>query len=336
MKTLFALLLERCKRGQATQLVTVVAEMGSAPRHAGASMVVGEDGRLGGTIGGGVLEYSAVQSAQSLLATGQGGLRKYQLTRIGMVCGGNVDLLFTYIYPSEVNQSTLTVACDHSEKHKTGWLMLPYTGVEFGFYSREEGLFGLSPAFVPERRGEQYYPAGKTETPAGTCYIQKLMNSGRIYVFGGGHIAQALIPLLEQLNFRCTVTDDRAEYSTRELFPCAEEVHTLDYVNLADEITIQPQDCIVIITRGHKCDYEVLRFALRTSAYYIGVAGSRTKIATLTAAIKADGFNEHDIARITAPIGIKIKSETPAEIAVSIAAQLIEQRALYTSRSKIY
>lgn len=334
MRQMYETLLTRCASGKATMLVTVVADVGSAPRGAGASMIVGEDGRLMGTIGGGMLEYRATQTAQNDLSEGKGELKEYRLTKnesanLGMICGGDVDVLFTYIAPTENNKAALASAKNHLIHHKTGWLMLPFNGTEFGFYSEDDGLLGIDITLAPGRRELIDHTTSVIEMQDGKCYVQKLMNTSRVYVFGGGHLAQELVPLLTHLNFRCIVIDDRAEFSTKELFPDAEAIYTLEYSDLDGKFDVQLQDYIVVITRGHMGDFDVLKFALKTPAYYIGAVGSRSKIIAVNEKLKAIGFTDQDISRQTTPIGIDIKSETPAEIAVSIAAQLIEQRAEY-------
>ncbi len=333
MRKMFEILTERSQKNQSTMLVTVVADVGSAPRGAGASMIVGEEGRILGTIGGGMLEYRSTQEAQKDLAEGKGQLRQYRLTKqevagLGMVCGGNVDVLFTYIAPTDENKAVLTAARDHLIDHRTGWLLLPLDGSGLGFYSDKKGLLGLDVETAPGRTELIDHTTSIIETPSGKYYTQKLMNTSRAYIFGGGHLAQELVPLLDHLGFRCVVTDDRPEFSTKELFPNAEEVHTYNYSELDGKFEMQPQDYIVIVTRGHVGDYECEKFALKTPAYYIGAVGSRAKIAEVNKKLRADGFTDEDIGRITTPIGIDIKSETPAEIAVSIAAQLIERRAM--------
>jgi len=334
MKDIFEMMFERCENGKGTVLVTIVGNVGSAPRSSGASMIVGENGRIMGTIGGGMLEFRATEIARGCLETAKGEFRQYRLTKeetanLGMVCGGQVDILFTYVAPTEKNKSALKTAVELLSQFKTLWILLPFSGIELGFYNEDKGLFGIDIELNSSGKELIDHTSSVIETSIGKCYVQKLINSGRVYIFGGGHLAQELVPLLAHLGFRCVVIDDRAEYSTKELFPHAEEVHTMKYSDLDGMIDVQPQDYIVIITRGHLGDYEVEKFALKTNAYYIGAVGSRSKIAVVNAKLKADGFTDQDIARVTTPIGIDIKSETPAEIAVSIAAQLIERRAQY-------
>lgn len=329
MKELIAALQTEIASGRGAMLATIAGDQGSAPRGAGAMMAVGSAGRLQGTIGGGMLEFRVIQLAQQLIAEERGHFQQYRLTKdevagLGMVCGGDVDVLLTYIAANAANADVLAVMNNHLAKHLTGWLLLPCDGMHLGFLGRD-GFIGTQP---PAMKSDICaVENGILDAEGGSIYIQKLKNTSRVFVFGGGHLAQELVPLLAHLDFRCIVIDDRAEFSTQELFPDAEELHTLDYKQLDGQFDVQPQDYIVTVTRGHMGDFEVQEFALRTPARYIGVVGSRSKTAAVNAKLKADGFTDADIARVTTPIGIDIKSETPAEIAVSIAAQLIQFRA---------
>ena len=150
---------------------------------------------------------------------------------------------------------------------------------------------------------------------------------GKVYIFGGGHVARALVPALTAVDFRCVVLEDRPEFCRRELFPDAEEILLMDNAHVADFITITQEDWAVIMTRGHKADLLVQSQVMKTPARYIGVIGSRQKTAAITAKLREMGFSEADFRRVWAPIGLPIRSETPAEIAVSIATQMILERA---------
>ena len=332
MKNLVKILKERCEKGIPSMLVTIIAGSGSAPRGAGAVMAVGKEGRLAGTIGGGMLEFQATETAREYLKGGRTERIRYMLSKseaadLEMICGGDLDVLYTYLSPAPDVKEALEQMLFHLNAHIPGGLILPLEG-RIGFLGEEGKAAGLEA--VPEIPGEMEKP-GILKYDGEDYYVQMIKNTSKVYIFGGGHLSQELVPLLSHLGFRCIVTDDREEYSARELFPSAEEVHTLSYDNLDGKFDVQPQDYIIAVTRGHMGDFKVECFALKTPAYYIGVVGSRRKIAAVNQKLKEKGFTEEDIARITAPIGIPIKSETPAEIAVSIAAQLIEKRADHTS-----
>lgn len=155
----------------------------------------------------------------------------------------------------------------------------------------------------------------------------RLLPAGRVYIFGGGHVAQALVPALTAVEFRCVVLEDRAELCRPELFPGAEEVLHIDNSRVADFVELTKEDWVAIMTRGHKDDLLIQSQVMKTPARYIGVIGSRQKTAAVTAKLREMGFSDADFERVWAPIGLPIRSETPAEIAVSIAAQLILERA---------
>jgi len=155
----------------------------------------------------------------------------------------------------------------------------------------------------------------------------RLLPPGRVYIFGGGHVAQALVPALAAVEFRCVVLEDREDFCRPELFPGVEETRLIQNDDPAAYQNITADDYVAVMTRGHKDDLTVQAQALKTPARYIGVIGSRRKTAAVFAKLREMGYTDADLARITTPIGLDIKAETPAEIAVSIAAQLIMLRA---------
>ncbi|NLO96640.1 MAG: XdhC/CoxF family protein, partial [Peptococcaceae bacterium] len=160
-----------------------------------------------------------------------------------------------------------------------------------------------------------------------TYYCELLVRAGRVYICGGGHVAQELVPVLARVNFRCVVLDDRPDFVRPELFPGVEETHLVDFARLNEYVTITEDDYVCFMTRGHANDRLAQAQALKTPACYIGVIGSAKKMAGVFAALRKEGFTDEDFKRITTPIGLDISAETPAEIAVSIAAQLIKKRA---------
>lgn len=335
MKKLIDIMLKRIELGEGSVLVTIVQNEGSAPRTVGAAMLVGQEGYIAGTIGGGMLEYKATEQAQADLETQMSTLRQYRLTKeevagLGMVCGGDVDVLFKVILPTEKNKQVIGQVQNCLNHYEKGWLALALEGESFGFINENGAAWGFFEDAIPviDKQDERRSYLIQNENGK-TIYINNLENTSKVYIFGGGHLAQELVPLISHLGFRCVVTDDREEFSNRKLFPQAEEVYTCDFDKLGGKYDIHEQDYIVAMTRGHMGDLEVQKFAMRTPACYIGVVGSKSKIAAVNAKLREDGFSEKDISRIVTPIGIKIHSETPAEIAVSIAAQLIEKRAEY-------
>ena len=150
---------------------------------------------------------------------------------------------------------------------------------------------------------------------------------GIVYIFGGGHISQALVPVLASVDFECVVLEDREEFCNLELFPGASQAILIDNSKVDDYVTLNKDDYAVIVTRGHKDDQKIQAQVLKSPVGYIGVIGSKRKAAKVLDNLREMGFSGEDLSRVISPIGLDIGGETPAEIAISIAAQLISVRA---------
>ena len=162
----------------------------------------------------------------------------------------------------------------------------------------------------------------------GNLFAEQINTSGKVYVFGGGHVAQELVPVLAHVGFRCVVMDDRPEFTKKELFPGAEDVILGDLQKISDYMTIGENDYVCVMTRGHAYDTVVQAQVLRRRPAYCGVIGSAMKAAGVRKTLKEEyGLGDEELDLVTTPIGLNIKGETPAEIAISIAAQMILRRA---------
>ena len=162
----------------------------------------------------------------------------------------------------------------------------------------------------------------------GKKFIETLGNNYPVYVFGCGHIGRSLEPLLRFLDFDAIMVDDRAEYASREHFPHAAGVIEIEnYDKAFDNIITESNSFIVIVTRGHFGDYQVLRDALKKPHAYIGMIGSKTKIQEIYTRLKdIDMVTQETLDQVHSPIGLKIGAVTPEEIAVSIVSELIGVR----------
>lgn len=321
--------------GRDLVLVTVVASSGSTPRGAGARMLVSSEGVLCGTIGGGPVEFKATEIAQEVLANRCSSKELFRLhpnhvADIGMICGGNVDVFFHFIPENDANAVAVAEKMlEAIDRNEPCWLVTETSGGNDSFLAAVtgDGVFGHAlPDNVLEAAGKK--PA-MVESGEGQFFLEQIVYGGKVWIFGGGHVSQQLVPTLARVDFHCVVVEDRPEFADPALF----EHKAFDTrVVPVDELgTLIPEvaedDMVCIMTRGHKNDYIVQTHMLKTPAFYIGVIGSRGKIAGVNKRLREDGYSDEDIARITAPIGLDICSETPAEIAISIAAQLIEARA---------
>lgn len=337
MKEFFQQIDEAIKQKQDTVLVTVIESSGSTPRSAGARMLVGKSGRIAGTIGGGAVEFRGEKIAKEVLKHHLSRAEKFVLAPndivdLGMICGGNVALFFQYLAWQDASvQEVCEEIINHFQHNQQCWLLteLNAEGANgFGLYSLETGLIGNVPIELKEA---QFLPRLTQVNIDGQIYsIEPLLQTGKVFVFGGGHVAQALVPVLKTLDFYCVVLDDRADFLTETVFPDADQRKVIDLNNIEASIGITEADYAVVMTRGHQFDFLLAKQLLETSAHYIGVMGSKQKIATQIKKLKECGFSMTDIKRINMPIGLKIKAETPAELAISVAGELVKKRA--TSR----
>lgn len=133
-----------------------------------------------------------------------------------------------------------------------------------------------------------------------------VVKAGRTYLFGGGHVSPGLVPVLASLGFRPVVYDDRPEFADPALFPKAEKTLCGDFARLSEQVTVTPEDYVVVMTRGHQADYEVLTQVLRSGAKYLGCIGSKRKLALCRERLLAAGFTDEEYARLHAPIGLAI------------------------------
>ena len=298
-------------------LAVVVDVDGSAPRGAGAYMLVTAKGRAWGTIGSGITEYEAQCKAQEQIAAKRNKLCTFSLTpQENKMCGGMQMVLLHYLdMQEEESRANIAELIALVESGKSFWLQVPYVTGKLEFSAERLEAEGIS--------GH----CGNVELNSKLYYVEEFNYDGMVYIFGGGHVAQELVPVLSHVDFRCVVIDDRAEFANGELFPAAVDTLQADYNNLEHYLQIQANDYLVIMTRAHTYDTEVERFALKTEASYIGVMGSKFKARMTEAKLLDEGYSEWDISRVITPIGLDINSETPAEIAISIAAQLIQERA---------
>lgn len=310
MQAVFSKLLYEMEKQHDTVLCTIIAQSGSAPRGICAQMLAGAEGLLAGTIGGGAVEGGALALSRTLLREKRSAVHEYTLRHtdgedIGMVCGGDVTVHFQYIPWDSQVWRTLAAQLLHAIAQRTaGYLVLSPTGGDPALW--EDG-----------------------ELPCRSDLIALPLPIGqRAILFGAGHCSAALAPLLQTVGFRVTVVDDRPELAQPARFPGADAVLCGDLARLSDFLTITADDYLVVMTNGHSHDFDVQAQILRGAYAYVGVIGSRAKTASVNQRLRQAGISEAAIAQVHTPIGTDIHAVTPAEIAVSIAGEMILHRAL--------
>jgi len=246
---------ERIDKGEIIALVTIVETKGSTPRELGAKMVVGKDGLIAGTIGGGITEARVIEEAKQAFKEGKGKLLDYHLTKEqaaldeGAICGGDMKVFIDVLQPKE-----------------------------------------------------------------------------EVLIFGAGHIAVCVSKLAKMVGFKVTVIDSRKEFASQDKFPEADKIIIESIDKALQHIKITPSTYIIIVTRGHLQDQEVLASVIESDAAYIGMVGSRKKNATVFQHLEEQGISAQELKKVHAPIGMDIGAQTPEEIAVSIMAEIIQVR----------
>ena len=303
----------------ATVLCTVLAVKGSAPRHAGARMLAGPEGRLLGSVGGGrgeamVLEACAraLQGEPATVLTID--MQGSDAQGPAMVCGGTSRILVEPVRDRTPYLEALArlrqgdpvlLVKDLASGTAAVWTSQG-NATPAARQALEEGL-----PVLDEAEGRLYDP---------------LMPQEQLLILGAGHVGQALAPLAQGLGFRVTVADDRPSFLAPGNFPPGVATRSGSYTALIDAFPFDPATYVVIVSRSHLSDLECVRAILHKPCRYAGFMGSKRKTALILEQVAADGFDPERIQRLHAPIGLKIGAETPPELAVAIAGELIGVR----------
>ncbi len=157
-------------------------------------------------------------------------------------------------------------------------------------------------------------------------YVEPILPDPTLFIFGAGHVGQCVAEAVRSLGFRIAVVDDRIKFANQDRFPQAEAFYVNAWEEVLRLLPVTDLSYLLIATRGHRYDLVCLRFALQTTARYIGLLGSRRKTKLLYETLEGEGMDPSGFERVYAPVGLEIGSETPEEIAVSIAAELVAVR----------
>lgn len=241
------------RRGEPVVLLTVVRVNGAAPCPPGSKLLVRQDGRLTGSLGGATTDARAREDALRILHSGQAELVTYHLD--------------------------------------------------------------------PDQ-GESVGSCGATLE----IFIEPARPEPRLLIAGSGYVAQALARLAGPLGWRVALVDDRSEFTRSADLPTSVEISVAEIAPWLNERDPDPMTAIVIVTRGHRADEEALRAALATSAGYVGMIGSPSKVRAIFRHLLRAQVSRETLARVHAPIGLDLAAETPDEIALSIAAELLQWR----------
>lgn len=353
MEQLNQQILDCLKQGHPFAVATIMTHKGSTPRTSGSKMIVLKDRTIYGTIGGGVVEAGVIDTSLEMIERKKCRLQEFALNNelkdgLDMVCGGEMVVLIEAFVPDSALISLFQALTALEQKGKKAFLISIIKGVSKSDFSTQKWL-GLpdgsvmnitvtpntSEDLIPKSLFDAIvenqfsgsspviYNQGFTE-----FIIEPIHAQDKIFIFGAGHVGFQLARMAHITDFQTIVMDDREEFANHQRFPHAGEVHVVDHFNHAfDNLSINANSYIVILTRGHLHDQTVLEAALKTDAAYIGMIGSRSKRDQIYSNLAKKGISHQTLETVYSPIGLEINSETPAEIAVSIIGQIIQIRA---------
>jgi xanthine dehydrogenase accessory factor len=348
MRDLLAELTTILEQSRPCVYCAVVETRGSTPQKAGAAMLVLPDGSQRGTLGGGCVEAEVKQHALRVLAEGgRPEVRTFCLDDNygwddGLICGGRMTILADpLIDPARGSTGYYQRFRDLVEEGKgcteavvtANQAISEPVGSRYLFDAEGRLVAQLAGGPVPTEVVRHLAPLQRRPTPSlhqGIAYLPILPRI-TLFIVGGGHVGQAVARLAAEADFEIWVLDDRRAYANRERFPSARRLFVGDIgetLKRMTQDTIGPSFYCLIVTRGHAHDEEALFHLAPTTAGYVGMIGSKRKIKMIYEDLLAKGIREEMLARVHAPLGFAIGSQTVPEIAISIVAELIACRNL--------
>ncbi len=329
-------------------LATITLTHGSTPQKSGSSAVFGEQKILAGTIGGGVTELQIEKLASEKIKSKKSGYFQFNLNNEitvpdAAICGGNMSVLVDAVpekslsvFETLINcisnriPGILITICTHCKPDVSN--ISRYWLTEKNSKIISDGIDSVVLNAADKMLSEQNHINYQeieftTAEEEKIAFLERIEPLPQLIIAGAGHVGKALSHLGKLLDFEVIVWDDRPEYANSEIFSDADKILAGSLEECFKNFHPQKDSYIVIATRGHKNDTDVLRHFMHSAAGYIGMIGSRNKIDQIHKSSVKEGWGtEKEWNKIHAPVGLKIGSKTVQEIAVSIAAQLIQAR----------
>ncbi len=291
--------------GERVAIATVVETWGSSPRPLGSRMLVGESGRMAGSVSNGCIEGAVFEEAQEVLASGRPRRVEYGVAddvafEVGLACGGHIEV---FIQPAtEVHDRALRLLAD-----------------ERPFVLRTDMRDGATEL-------EEVVPDSDLPRRDGDLLEEPFARPAHMVIVGAIHIAIPLHRLARVMGYRVTVVDARAQFATAERFPEADELLVAWPDDALAGMTIDRSTAVVVLTHDPKFDMPALRAVLPTAAGYVGAIGSRKTNANRFDALRQEGFTEEQLARVHGPIGLDLGGRGAEETALGIMAEVTAVR----------
>jgi xanthine dehydrogenase accessory factor len=331
--------------GEPFVVATLVDAHGSTPQRVGARLLFRHDGSTVGTLGGGCIEAEVCEVARRALETGRPQVLDFTLNEdiavdYGLACGGTEQILVDPTMKAdrdgELARKMLAAASGEGRGvvvHVVAASNALAPGAKLAVWEDGSSNGDLGPVSeeasqIATRllRAPRPKPAMVKLVDGTQAFADVFAEPPEVVVIGGGHVGRAVANVAKLMGYRLAVIDDRDDFANKTRFPDADEVIAGDIERCIDEYPVSRNSAIVIVTRGHKYDYQALAAAARSRAGYIGLMGSRRKVTLIYRQLMADGVPESRLRDIHAPIGLDIGAVSPEEIAVSIMAEITMDR----------
>jgi xanthine dehydrogenase accessory factor len=322
------------RRGAGGAIATVADCRGSTPVRPGTKMLVGESDRLSGTVGGGCVEADVIAAGLDVQRSGVPRLLTHHLNAdvagdLGLSCGGTVHV---FVEPVCRGETCVRVYEAAARAATVGERAVVVTGVAWGGQVPVKAFLSdrarvVTEPFAGLTAAESALASeGETRLEAdNSILVEPIVTAPRLVLFGAGHVAQAVARAARAAGFRVLVIDDRAEFANAERFPDS-DVLVADFRGAVQDVALEAADFVVIATRGHRQDALILERVAPSAARYVGLLGSQRKGAVVRKALLAAGIAAGALDRVRVPVGLPIGAATPEEIAVSVVAELIQER----------
>lgn len=309
--------MQELKAGRRVYLAFVVEQEKGSPGTTAARMLVRESGERIGTIGGGIMERRVLDSANDLLKSDAGcppRVRQFDHkagggeSPSGLICGGSQTNVEMVLLPGDSTDLVARI-CESAVVGRDSIVI------------ESKGLRLISSA------EEADLPEGLTQSDSGAWLVRlSLLNTRRVVVFGGGHCGVALANTMHRLDYAVSLVEPRKGVKTlNSLYPGIEHIAE-PFETASASIGHCPATIAIVMTFSMGTDIEALSGILGSDFQWVGLMGSEVKIARIRRSLRSKGFSDLQISRITAPIGLDFNTDTPEEIAVSIAAQILLNR----------
>ena len=318
------------RQGRDVAIATVVSTWGSAPRPVGSQLCVDETGAFFGSVSGGCIEAAVVHEALAVLAGGAPRLIEFRVTNdmaweVGLACGGRVEI---FVEGSEPQQEMLKALSVVRARGEPAVLATALPGGQHALLIGDElyGQLGLDDlALAKARRAIAMGDSLSIETDRGRVFLHVFNPPPRLIIVGAVHIAEPLSRMAGSAGYTVVLIDPRRAFAARRQFQDLDVIADWPDVTM-EKMAIDNRTAVVTLTHDPKLDDAALRVALRSAAFYIGCLGSRKTHAARLCRLRAAGFGDADLARVHGPVGLAIGARSPAEIAISILAEITQVR----------